>query len=191
MAEKPEVGEARPRGPSNPMPLPSHLVGWVVPQTRRGLLVEGSLRCPCGSDRFELHYTANPPKDSTLRPRPSTVKFEGEFHYIVEARCTDCGRQHVLFDNHRHGLYGFFRDSAKAPPPRPPLWQLRCYRCQGIPHAAEVGIVLQPEDSYFNTEYEKLAGPERWPDAFGCFRLAVRCHGCGRQTQEWVIAETA
>jgi hypothetical protein len=34
-------------------------------------------------------------------------------------------------------------------------------------------------------------GPERWPDAFGCFRLAIRCHRCGRQTDQWVIAETA
>jgi hypothetical protein len=191
MIEKLESrGSGAPR-PTDLILLPTHLVGWVVPHTRRGLLVEGGLCCSCGSNRFELRYTADPTKDSTMLPRPSTVKFEGVFHYIVAARCADCGRQQVLFDKTCHGLFGFFRDSAKAAPPRPPLWQMRCHNCEGTSYAAEVGIVLQPEDSYFNTEYERLAGPEHWPDAFGCFRLAIRCHSCGRETPEWVIAETA
>ncbi len=70
------------------MPIPSHLAGWVVPQSFEDEVLKASVRCPCGSERVELRYpgaTHLSWKDQT--PIPSSVKIGEVWFFIIKATC--------------------------------------------------------------------------------------------------------
>jgi hypothetical protein len=173
------------------LPIPSHLAGWVAPESFEDEVVTASVRCPCGSDRLEFHH----PGETHLRygdgiPVPSSVKIGEEWFFIVKAVCATCRAEHVLFDSHFHGCNGFLHPGTKgAQLPRPRLWPWRCLACGSATHTGQVSIVEDYQDRYIEFGHARKFGADRWPDAFGWFNMSIQCCGCGQQTPGWVSYE--
>jgi hypothetical protein len=178
-------------GSTETLPIPSHLAGWVVPVAFEDEVLEASVRCPCGSERTELHY----PGETHLSvgsgtPIPSMVKIGDEWFFLIKAVCADCRAEHILFDRHFHGCGGFLYPGNKGRKlPRPRLWPWRCLTCGSAVHNARVSVVEDYKDRYEEFGYAKKFGPERWPDAFGAIGMSIRCCGCGLETRGWVSYE--
>jgi hypothetical protein len=122
------------------MPVPSHLVGIVVP--KEGLIDEGPLdawvRCPCGEDRFVFLYPGAT-RAYEGRHYPCTTKANGGWFFLIRCRCLTCGRDHLLLDVEFHGWNGWVcHNPAQADRPRPPLVPWRCVSCGGEPHRGSV-----------------------------------------------------
>jgi hypothetical protein len=66
----------------------------------------------------------------------------------------------------------------------------RCAACGAVAHLGEVGIVSDYKEDYFRYGYAERYGADRWADAFGCFRMSIKCCSCGYDTSEWVCYET-
>src|SRR5262249_9582479 len=157
------------------------------------------VRCPCGADGVELHYTteddcredglepAAPPADEdSYRFGPQPVKLAGERFFIVKVVCPSCRRECVLYDEDFHGQGFRYHNPAKAARPRPQLWRWRCHDCGSYPHAVEVQINLTPPENYFETSLAERYGPDCYPDAFDWFQLGVRCSRCWHQKPAWM-----
>lgn len=183
---------ARPRRwqPGDPIPIPSHLAGWVTSETYQDHVLIATVRCPCGSERLEFRYPGVTHLIDGQR-FPCSAEIGGAFFTIIQAACPDCQREHVLFDSHFHGCDGFLNPESKQRTlPRPPLSAWRCLRCESNWHTAEVGVVLDYADAYLEYGYAERFGAEHWPDAFGWISIGLTCCGCGVKTPRWVDYET-
>jgi hypothetical protein len=173
---------------SEPYPIPSHLLGWVVGTSYEDDVVTATVRCPCGCKQLEFHY----PGVTQLyqgRPHPCSAEIEGLYYFIIKAVCTACHREHLLFDGQIHGkadLIGAKMSEADLPK----LWPWRCLECGTAAHKAQVKIVSDYKDRYFEFGYAERFGVDRWPDAYGWFAMSIQCAGCGYNTPEWVSYET-
>lgn len=174
----------------DPIPVPSHLVGWVAQEDFREKVLRAAVRCPCGNERLEFRY----PGVTQLvdgRPFPCSAEIGKVWFFLIQVACPDCHSEHVLFDNHFHGCDGFLNpESEERTLPRPQLWTWRCLECGSALHTGKLGVVLDYEDRYFEYGYADQFGDEHWPDAFGWFSMGIRCCGCGHDTPVWVDFET-
>ena len=175
---------------SKQFPVPSHLVGWVVPTSFENERLTATLRCPCSCERFEFHH----PGVTVLhqgRPYPTSAKIDELWYYIIKAVCTCCRQERVLFDSHLHGnadFLGIDPNTSELDPPR--LWRWHCLECGSAIHTGETDIVSDYKDRYFEYGYAERFGADRWRDAFGWFSLSIKCCGCGYDTSEWAGYET-
>jgi hypothetical protein len=55
-----------------------------------------------------------------------------------------------------------------------------------VEHTAELSILLDGENVYFELGYYRRFGWTRWPDAFGWMGAAIRCCGCGHHETGWL-----
>ncbi len=173
------------------MPAPTHLRDCVVPDDmtvdESGL--SGRIRCPCGSEQFRLLY----PGETHVydgETIPCTAEIEGKFFFLVRAACTKCGNEHLLIDQDFHGWNGFVcHDPEQASLPRPPLQPWKCLSCGALPHTGTIAIETQGRQDFVEEGGEGL-DPDRWPDGFSWFSIAIRCVDCGKETPTWVSLET-
>ena len=173
------------------MPVPSHLVGSVRPKDAAvdEAALDAEVVCGCGSRRFDLLYPGQTQEYRGERI-PCTAKINGHFFFLVKARCTACGRDHLLLDKDLHGWNGFVcRDEAQASAPRPPLAPWECLACGKGEHEASVRIDTEGREDFVE-ETDGEIDEERWPDGFGWFSMSITCAGCGKHTPEWVSYET-
>jgi hypothetical protein len=121
------------KGEKAPAPVPSHLADWLagIEVHEEGTYVEGGLRCPCGSERFEFHYPGTTHLDSiTGMPIPCSAKLPGpkdstRYWFGLRAICAACRRECLLFDSELHGWNAFppsARTAKQAERSRPQLW---------------------------------------------------------------------
>ena len=173
------------------MPVPSHLKGVAIP--RDPVVDEQTLtadiRCPCGGSTMELLYPGQTHRhgDQTI---PCTAEIDGNYFFIVRARCSSCLTSHLLLDADFHGWNGFVcHDEAKASLPRPALIPWNCQSCVDIRHTVVVHIQTQGRQDFINEAGSEF-DVERWPDAFGWFDVDLTCVGCGRNSPGLVSYET-
>jgi hypothetical protein len=173
------------------MPLPSHVVGWVVPKDP--MIDEGPLEadvcCPCGSRRFDLLFPGQTHEwdGETI---PCTAEISGKFFFLIKAQCAKCSRQHLLLDADLHGWNGFVcHDPEQAAIPRPPLVPWKSLECGTTSHEASIRIQTEGKAD-FVSESEGRFPADRWPDGFGWFSMDIKRSACGKQTREWVSLET-
>jgi DNA-directed RNA polymerase subunit RPC12/RpoP len=173
------------------MPAPTHLRDCVLPGDARidetGFF--GKVRCPCGSESFRLLYPGETHEYRGVAI-PCTAQVNGHFFFLVKAACANCGREHLLIDKDFHGWDGFVcHDAKQASLPRPSLRPWKCLKCGGTDHSASVSIETQGRQDFIEEAGEGF-DPERWPDAFSWFTMAIRCVNCGKETPSWVALET-
>src|SRR5262249_23070039 len=114
-----------------------------------------------------------------------------EWFFVIKAVCAACRKEHVLFDSHFHGCDGFLQhEEEKAALPRPRLWPWWCLLCGSPVHEGRITVILDYKDRYFEYGYAEKFGADRWPDAYGCFGMGIKCCACGHDTPCWVDYET-
>lgn len=173
------------------MPVPSHLVGLVHPKDPQidETALDAQVVCSCGAKSFVLLY---PGATHEYRGEliPCTAEIDNRFFFLIKARCTSCGREHLLLDKDLHGWNGFVcHDSAQASLPRPPLTTWKCLKCGATEHQASVQVQTEGRQDFTdgtNGEFDE----ERWPDGFGWLSMSIVCAACGKETPEWVSYET-
>jgi hypothetical protein len=173
------------------MPVPSHLQGLVFPldNAMDEEALSAGVRCPCGHERFELLYPGHS-REHEGETTPYTAEVDGSFFFLLKFRCTDCRREHLLFDADLHGWNGFVcHDSAQAALPRPPLVAWPCQKCGETEHSGVVRIQTQGKEDFVPESGGKF-DEGRWPDAFGWFSLDLTCSKCGKESPELVSYET-
>lgn len=172
------------------MPVPTHLVECVHP--RDDLVdespLEGDVRCPCGLSVFDVLYPG-----ATLEYQgalfPCTAENDGEFYFLIKARCAACRREHLLFDKDFHGWDGFVcHDARQAALPRPALTERKCLACGKTAHELAVLIPTQGKAEFLEGN-EGERDESRWQDAFDWYSMSIRCLSCGKETPEWVSYE--
>lgn len=173
------------------MPVPSHLQGIVVPLD--GVIDEEALsadiRCPCGEAKFHLLYPGQT-HEYGGELIPCTAEIDGNFFFVLQSRCANCGREHLLLDSDFHGWNGFIcHDPAQAALARPPLVAWACQKCGETKHTGVIHIQTQGKDD-FALEAGEAFDVHRWPDAFGWFSLDLTCAECGKNSPELVSYET-
>jgi hypothetical protein len=178
-----------PPPPPETNPVPLHLRDWLTGVTFEDEYLKGTVRCPCGCEQMELRTLGKTHSDKDGSPFPVVEEIDGEWYFIVEAKCAGCGREHVLFDNNRHGTDGFRGPKPGPTPPPRPLVSWKCIDCSSQIHTAEVLIVSDYEDRYFECKYHLEYGIDKWPEMFGWIDIRIACCKCGRRTG-WVSYET-
>jgi len=150
----------------------------------------GVVRCPCGGQTFHILYPGQTHMHKGQQI-PCTAEIDGNFFFLIKARCISCGKEHLLFDKDYHGWNGFVcHNYAQASLPRPDLTPWQCLSCGGLEH--EASIKIDPVDkATFVEEAGDEFDEELWPEAFEWFSMSITCHNCGRQTKDWVSYETA
>jgi len=173
------------------MPVPTHLQGLAFPLD--GAVDEETLdavvRCSCGSESFSLHYPGSTTEYNGTRI-PVTAELNGAFFFRIEATCSRCSRNVLLFDKDFHGWDGYVcHDEPQAALPRPPLTPWNCVGCGSTSHSARVTICTQGKDDFIENLGDSFPA-ERWPDGFGWFYLSIACGRCELKTESWVDYET-
>ncbi len=173
-----------------PSPVPWHLREWVAPVSFEDEILKATVRCPCGSERVELHYlgTTSPSREDGT-PLPRVVKIDEDYYLIIKAVCAACRAEQVLFDKNRHGFEGFSWPPREPTVPPRPFVAWSCVSCSGLAHTAEVVIVSDYMYRYFENRYHLKYGVDRWPEMFGWIDVNIRCCGCDRRTG-WISYET-
>lgn len=173
------------------MPIPSHLADCVVPKelTIDESPLDAIVRCPCGSTLFDLLYPGQT-HDLGGEPAPCTAEIDGEFFFVIEARCSACQRVHLLLDSDFHGWNGFVcHDVKQAAIPRPSLVSWTCSSCGETAHEAMIQVQTQGKADFVAEAGHKFDA-DRWPDGFSWFSMAIKCAGCGKRTVDWISYET-
>jgi len=177
--------------------IPSHLVGWTVPEVipTDGFIFQVRLRCPCGSGRFWLlhpggvQYSWQPPKRERLVGYPTGAILGGRTFFLIQAVCAECAGSWLLFDIDFHGRTAIVsRNPEQQAAPRPPLTPWGCVQCGGEEHAAVARYTLHcPED--FDVDIRPKCPDAQREDAFVWFGVDIECCRCGSFTWLWVECE--
>ena len=173
------------------MPVPTHLVGIAVPAEAEvdEAPLRAELRCGCGSLSFEFLY---PGQTQVIGGReiPCDAEIDGNYFYIVSARCTACRAERVLLDADFHGWNGLTcHDPVQAAAARPPLTPWHCRNCRETAHVGMLFISGEGKDDFIE-EAGSDFDPDRWPDAFGWFSLSCSCLQCGLDEPDRFVSET-
>ena len=173
------------------MPVPTHLKDCVVPFSSEidEAPLTAAVRCTCGDNVFELLYPGQThPYGGTMIACVAEV--DGKFFFVIKAKCSTCGEEHLLLDKDFHGWNGFVcHDAKQAKLPRPPLFPWECLECGSHEHKAQVEIRTAGK-VHFISESDGTIDENRWPDGFSWFTMSTECSRCGNVTTEWVSYET-
>jgi hypothetical protein len=173
------------------MPVPTHLRDCVVPSSSKvdEKPLKARVQCPCGGKRFHLLYPGQTQRHDGKK-FPCVAKIKKTFFFLIKAKCTACGKEHLLLDKDFHGWNGLVcHDPKQAKLPRPPLVPWKCLACGELAHTARVEINAEGKQDFIE-ETDGEFDADRWPDGFGWFALSIQCTGCGVKTGEWAGYET-
>ena len=172
------------------LPIPTHLENILIPVGTKndGFHVKGTIRCPCGCDRFHISHYADV-SNGFLQSR----ECDGGYALIIKAICTGCGSDHLIFDDSRHGWNGFVCHSdVKTPKADFGCW--KCLKCGGDTHGIVVDINSQGMQDFIDEAGLAKGKAEfregDWVNAFDWITVGLKCCGCGYDIKKWVDYET-
>jgi hypothetical protein len=155
--------------------------------------VKGTVKCHCGSQVFVPLFPGATLKIDG-RPCPCAVETDEASFFLIKARCPECQREYLLFDQDYHGWDGFrchFPGHGLLPRPALKAWE--CLSCANKRHGIQLKIDLVSRDIY-EEELRVSNEPfdeEKWLLSFEWIWMAITCCECGLVTKNWVDYETA
>lgn len=143
------------------------------------------VKCSCGNEVFEILYLGK-----VNDYGPCVAEYDGQYFFLIKVRCTDCGEEHLLFDDDFHGWNGWIcHDDEKAVIKRPNLVEWKCSNCAHTKHKVVMIINSQGEEDFVQ-EAGVGFDVSIWQDAFDWFTLDVKCEKCGCTTIDFISYET-
>jgi len=155
------------------LPIPTHLQNILIPigESNSEREVTGKIRCTCGGEAFALR--------------------ESNGRQIVNAVCKACGREHLLFDQGKHGWDGFvcgadFLDREQ------PLQPYPCPECKKESFGIVMRISSEGEQDFAEEllSHDGSFAREDWVNAFAWITVSLSCEECGHTDSEWLDLET-
>lgn len=172
------------------LPIPTHLEKSLIPMGNENneLHVDGIIRCSCGCESFHIKIYAG-----TENGYPQVCRYEDGYAFVVKAVCMDCGNEHLIFDDSKHGWNGFVcRDGVSVPDDELKKWN--CQKCGCDIHNIEIGINSQGKDDFINesgiADGETEFNENDWINAFDWITIGLKCLNCGHDDENWVDYET-
>jgi hypothetical protein len=182
------------------IPAPTHLIDCTEPFTEKEELeykvkerfsgewqeqYTCKVKCTCGSYDFSILFS-----DEVNEFGPCVAEVDGEYFFIIKARCTSCGKEHLLFDDDFHGWNGWIcHDESKASLPRPELVEWNCTTCSSKEHKINIIVNSQGKDDFIEEAGEDY-DINRWQDAFDWISFDIKCQKCGKETRSFIEHET-
>ena len=155
------------------LPIPMHLQDIMIPvgNSNSELEVTGIIKCPCGSEIFEI--------------------WESNDRQLVKIVCKECKTEYILFDSGKHGWNGFvcgddFLDREM------PFEKHLCSECAEDVFGVVVRISSQGKEDF---KEECLSNDdaftlEDWVNAFEWITISLSCKKCVLSDKEWLTLET-
>lgn len=173
------------------MPSPTHLVGWIKPDS--DIIdeenFEGKIKCPCGNETFEVSHPGNMLEDRGEK-FPCTIEIDSKFFFLIKVKCSDCSEEKIIFDADFHGWDGYVcHDPEQANIERPNLQLWNCSACNSPKHSVHVQIQTEGKQDFIEESSGEFP-EERWVDAFGWIDIDLRCSECEKETIGWISYET-
>ena len=120
---------------------------------------------------------------------PCSIEFEGEYFFIIYARCTCCSKKYCLFDDDFHGWNGWIcHNYDKDLLPRPSLVEWKCSHCSSTKHKVVIIVNSQGKQDFIWEAGEDY-DVNRWQDAFDWITFDIRCVECSKITKEFISHE--
>lgn len=172
-------------------PVPKHLRGITRPiKVDDDNRVHCPITCPCGSSEFVISHTGAVQGNGKMKC-PVVAEIDGNFYFIVRAKCTQCDADHLIFDDHYHGWNGYVcaPDEGTRELPRPNLVPWECSKCTCLAHRMQVHIAGEDKE-HLLSEGEGILTEEDWHEAFGWLTIDIECVTCEFKYGAWVDYET-
>lgn len=153
-----------------------------------------SVVCTCGNHDFELQHAECDLHESG---DPQSAEIDGNFFFVIKARCKSCGENHLIFDADYHGWDGFvcYREYDNRKHPRPPMTSWACPQCSGMHHGIKLEISMDQEIILDDGPIEDEDGniildEQNYQNGFDWITMSITCSSCGHQRNSWVEYET-
>lgn len=175
--------------------IPNHLVDFLAicsnekndPQN-----VNGELTCQCGPNMFRVGFTGTLNK-SLFGSRSISSSVDG--HLALNATCSICGKQIMVFDSNLHGYDALFeRKENQGIVLAASTASFKQYTC---PKCSRDAFLLRLKISYLErSEYEELSHNgtleyNEWADAFDWITISTTCANCRHTDKRFIDFETA
>lgn len=154
-------------------PIPTHMQSILFPvgSNNREFEVTGKIKCPCGSEVFEV--------------------WESNDRQIVKVVCEQCKKEFVVFDSGKHGWNGFVCEDDFLDRDLP-FKQYLCSKCNKEFFGVTVHISSQGKDDF---KEECLSNDdsftlEDWVNAFDWITISLSCEKCRLVCEGWLDFET-
>lgn len=173
------------------MPTPRHLAEVLqrTPGDEGTRPVSGPVVCPCGSRAFHLFYPGSTTQYAS-ELIPCTMDLERHSYLEIQARCTGCDSNHMLFDSDLHGFDAVITQRRRGDDRRvkPIVWA--CSQCKGRSHSVNISITPIDKTQFFS-EFAREFDENMWPEMFEWITINIRCQNCHHIPKTWVSFETA
>jgi ribosomal protein S27E len=173
------------------LPIPKHLQKIFLPigDAADEFEVTGRIICECSSENFSIEYVGES-ADYTSDRVIKLKEINGSYFLIVKVKCTDCSREHLIFDDHFHGWNGFVcgeeESFRKLPRPKGEIWH--CKRCHRDNHSIVITINSKGQQDFIE-EAEGL-NEDDWVEAFSWITIGIHCKSCDEANMSWISYET-
>ena len=153
-----------------------------------------SIKCTCGNQSLEISHSQCDVEESGI---PQDAEIDGNFFFVIKAKCPECEKNHLVFDSDYHGWDGFVchneYDNRKHP--RPPMQTWKCSECSSSLHQLKVEISMDPEVILQEGPVEDDDGgiildEGNYENGFDWIAMSIKCCSCGHEQEGWVEYET-
>lgn len=171
-------------------PIPKHLTEILKPVGNHNnqFEVTGEIICDCGFQSFALKIVGNS-SEYDKHKEIWLKEIKGQYYLIVKAKCNNCQKEHLIFDDGFHGWNGFVCSMNAKDLPRPEAEVWKCNKCDATNHSLTVNIQSRGQEDFIeNVGHDFDHGD--WIEAFGWITIKIVCNSCKETNIEWISHET-
>jgi hypothetical protein len=150
--------------------------------------------CTCGCDSFVLMHSGEIAEDGS---GPIATEVDDKFYMIIKAKCSDCGKEHLIFDADYHGWNGYvcYQETNNRNNPRPQLNSWKCNQCSGNKTKLKLTIQMDKEVILDDGPVEDQNGniildDSNYHEGFDWISMTTSCASCGHKNDDWLSYET-
>ena len=172
------------------LPIPKHLSGILssINEESDEFHVSGSIFCSCGCKDFYVKIYAD-----IKNGYPQVCKYNEDYALVIKAVCKDCAKDHLIFDDSKHGWNGFVcHEGVTVPDEKLKNWN--CPKCKSDIYNINLSINSHGKQDFID-ELELEDGEtdfteDEWIEAFDWITIDLKCLSCAYDDKKWIDYET-